>query len=391
MLIHLFNLSAFKNDCLIDQLNGDVGYIAIRSNKRAPNILKIAINTCFARYNDIATKQDFGIRVQDVDQDMLFVFRDRTIDDDGVVTLEMPSYVYTLLTTPLNNISRVLTNYSLATFLNELDSTFVFTPIGADRDINIVTGANDNLELLTEAVTYGDFFDWVDAGLKLVGSDLKPNIVYGDFRDIESYYNTSSDARFTPIVYNTVSLVDNIYDDTQLHFEDVEVNTAKESAQYIFPYVNTGMDFTQATTIKLRKTNYSFVNPQFPIVKQTSSISGEDYYCIINPFAPANNKFKVYEYEYPANTQNTAGNFDTVPEITEEVLYKRAVAYIQSLKTNTTLTINPTYKKLVLAGTKAKVSYKRVIKGYDGQPLYTQDFSGDYILDNIDLDVNSFA
>jgi hypothetical protein len=143
--------------------------------------------------------------------------------------------------------------------------------------------------------------------------------------------------------------------------------------------------------VRLRSDSYSFINPQFPVVEFTSSVSQKPYYCIVNPFAGATNKFKVYEYEMPSNTQDINAVFDTNFEVSEEELYKRAIAYIQSLKSESTINITPSFKKLVMAGTLAKVRYTTTIRGYDTETIYTQDYSGDYILDNIEFDLANFA
>lgn len=391
MLVHLFDIVNFRNIAQIDHRNGDIDSMYIKLNKRAPHQLNIVINSSFPRFKELLEREDFGIRVQEANQDILFIFRKRTLTDRHQVELTMPSYSYFLATTPLNNLSRVLRNYSLATFLSDLDSSFVFTAIGADRNVDITTGSKDNLLNLTDAVTYPEFFDWVDAGLKDVGGNLKPEIVYGDFRDIESYYNSTSDQRFKPINIRNLTTTDNLNDEDTLFLENVEITSSQEVPQYIFPYVNNGLGFTEANSVQLRSDSYSFINEQFPIQKFTSSVSGKDYYCVINPFASATNKFKVYEYEMPSNTQDVNATFDTTIDISEEVLYRRCVSYIQTLKSQSTVKITPSFKKMIMAGTVAKVRFSQTIKGYDTKTIYTQDYSDDYILDNIEFDLANFA
>lgn len=390
MILHLFNIDRFANDCLIDHKNGDVESIYIKSSKNMPNQMKIKINSSFSRFNDILIYKDFGIRFQDGNHDQLFIFKSRELVDKHQVELEMLSYSYKLGATNLYNIGRSLSNYSLGTFLADLDEEFTFTPIGSDVTIDIATGASDNLALLTESVNYKDFFEWVDAGLTTVGSDLNPTIVYGNFKNIETYYNTSGDERFAPLDLSNVTSTDNIYSN-KIFLENAVKRDGGRNYSLIFPYVNNGTGYSDSTSVKLTSTTASYIDPQFPVVEITSPVTNEIFYCIRNPFVPADDTMKVYEYEIASNIQDQAGNFTTDIDISEEMLYNRAVSYVQSMKSNAIIDIQPTFKSFVLAGTKAKVQYLNKIKKYDGSLIYTQDFSGDYILDDIELDINSFA
>lgn len=390
MILHLFDLANFRNTAIIDHRNGDVDRLYIKSSKNEPAQMRITINSSFSRFANILTNKDFGIRYTDGDHDMLFVFRKRTLTDKHQIQLEMLSYVYTLASSPLYNVGRTLRDYSLATFLSELDSEIVFTPLGTDRDINILTGAEDNLKLLTDSVNYSEFFDWVDAGLTTVGGQLRPNIVYGDFRYVVDYYNTSSDLRFKPIDIDNITTTDNIYSD-KIQLENAEITDSKEDISLVFPYVNNGTGYSSSTSIRLTSTLASYIRPDFPVEPITSPITGETIYCVRNPFAKATNNMKVYEYEEASNTQDSSGTFDTTIEITEEVLYKRTVAYIQSLGTQSVLKVQPTFKSFVLAGTQVNVDYLEKITGYDGAEIYTQQYKGSYSLDDVELDISSFA
>ena len=93
----------------------------------------------------------------------------------------------------------------------------------------------------------------------------------------------------------------------------------------------------------------------------------------------------------PSNTQDENGVFDTDFNISVESLYKRTISYIQSLQSESSVKITPSFKKLIMARTLAKVNYVRTIKGYDNKEIYTQNFTGDYALDIIEFDLSNFA
>lgn len=390
LIIHLFNMTRFENEALIDTYNGDVADLQIVSRLDEPHQLSIEITSHFSRYQELLTRKDFGIRIEQGNQDMLFVFYRRRAHDTHKVVLTMLSYSHLLMQTKLDNIARELRNYSLATLLGELDSDIVFTPISGDRNIELTTGAQDNLKLLTEAVKYTNFFSWVDGGLIDQGGQLRPNIIYGDFRNSRDYFNTTGDLRLKPVRVTNLTTTDNIYDAELTFLESASVYDGSEGFSLLFPYVDVGTGFSQSTSPRLRRTDYFFVNSDFPIVKLTNN-QGLDYYCIRNPFTKGADTVRVYEYEEPSNTQDDQGNFTTQTEVSEEVLYRRAVSYIQASQSQSILSTNLNLKQFTLAGTVADVEYKENINDYDNTTIYTQDYSGTYLLDNLTFNFNDFA
>ena len=390
MIIHLFNLATFENTALIDHINGDVGSLYIMLNLRAPHQLNITINSKFSRINDVIRRNDFGIRIQESNQDLLFIFESREVKDDYTVELKMLSYSYKLQLKRLDNMDRDLRGYSLATFLGELDQEFEFEPISGDRDIQLITGAENDLKLLTEAITYPEFWDWTDGGLVNVGGQLKPSILYGDFRKGVAYFDSTGDARLAPQRFSNITTTDNI-NSSDTFLTSASVKDGGVGYRFIFPYVNNGQGFAQSTSIRLTRNNYSFINPQFPVVKFTSPITLQDYYCVVNPFSQTNDNMKVYDLQEPSNTEDQSGENTTTVDITEEVLYRRTISYIQSLQSKPVLEVVPQFKNIVLAGATAVVKYTQELKGYDGSILYSQCFDGDYILDNLQYNLSDFV
>jgi hypothetical protein len=272
--------------------------------------------------------------------------------------------------------------------LSELTSEFDFIPISGNRNIELKCGNEDNLKLLHEAVTYAQGYEWVDLGVTEVAGTLRPVIAYGDFSKIDDYYNTTNDQRLRPVYINSKRQFDNLFDDDIIAIDSVEELDSTQGFSLVYPFANTGTNSSDNTAVVLRKTTYNFVNKQFPIVAKTSSITGETLYYVRNPFTRVDDEeIKVYEYQDASTTQTESGVFNTQVEITEEVLYKRTVAYIQAMQSQPTLSINPTYKRLIMPGTKAIVDYTQDIKDYSGQVIYTQEYKGSFIFDVVEEDL----
>lgn len=370
--------------------NGDVTLCEFEHRKNQYNQMNITFAPSFARYTQITTTKSWGVRLQTETLDLGFVYYDAIVRPFGLYECKLMSGSYIIQSEYLDNKDRFFSG-SLATFLSQISSNVEFTPLGADTNIEIVTGASNQLELLDEAIKYPDFFEWVDIGLYDSGSGvMKPEIVYGDFRFVEDYYETSNDERYKPVKINNFSKTDNTYDNSLIYVEDYKISRQYERPTLLYPYVNNGTGASPSTRVELTQTNPTWLNPQFPIIERTSPITGDITRYIRNPFAlNYRERIGVYILDNTSNTEDDTGVVDVDNEVSEELLYRRAIWYLSSMSDEDTYSINPVIKKIIPAGTLVKMNFVSNTTGIDGSKETQISITDNKIADNLTYNLDT--
>lgn len=364
----------------IDMEKGDITVCEFEHRKNQYNQMNITFTPEFSRYQDILSTKDWGVLLETDTLRLGFVYYDATERPYGLFECKLMSGAYLLQGEYLDNKDRYYEG-SLATFLQDLSTSFNFTAISGDQEIKIVTGALNTLETMDEAIKYPDFYEWVDAGIT---DDGKVDIVYGNFRLVENYYNTSSDARFEPVFINNYSNIDNNQDASIIYVEDYKVSKQFERPTLLYPYVNNGTGSAENTRTEITSTNPPWLIPEFPIVERISPITGQLTRYIRNPFADNyRERVQVYVLNNTSNTEDQAGNTEVGTEISEELLYRRAVWYITAINNFDTYNINPVIKKIVLAGNLAKMDFISKTKRLDGSTYSNNQVTDNKIIDNL--------
>lgn len=368
-LIETYNsISQFKALAFVDLKNGDVIDWEYQFNLGQPHQLIVRIAPQFAKYNDIRTREDIGIRLQTDTLDLAFVYFDRTELEYGVIELKLLSSAYKLEYSPLKYPNQFYSD-SLEDFLAVfIDCTFI--RIGADVETQLHTGQQNNYESIVEAISYPFFYNWLEIGIKETAGVFKTQIVYGDFRQIRAFYeaNSSIYPMLNPIRVLQYSFGDN--DDVNTAFINsykINENTLKFNHVFVGNDSGTG---SSANTAILLEPGASYVDPQYPIV----TIEGVNYVQV--PESNQNpTKIKVFSLQEPSNTENSSGTQVTNTEITAEIAYRKAVSFIQAYKASKFYNFDLTLKKLTLPGVPQIVRFKNVVKNSDGTIAYTQDIN----------------
>ena len=367
-LIEAYNpITQFQNLAFLDLLNGDVVEWDYSLKLGELHQLVIKISPQFSRYEDIKTSVNIGIRLQTDTLDLAFVYFDRTELEFGVIELTLLSASYKLEHLPLVYKNDFYSG-SLQTLLDTFDG-YEFISIASDVNIVIPsTGGLTNLEVVKEAIAYPFFYSWLEIGIKETAGVFKTQILYGDFRNVESFYNANP-ATYTqlkPVTVRQLNLVDN--DDVNsavLISYAIQENTLKFN--HVYAYNDTSGGSSPNTIIELQP-NASYVDPQYPVV----TIQGVNYIQIPEvPNYPI--KIKVYPVIEPANTEDSNGATQATPALGAEVVYRKAVSYIQSFKASKYFVFDIGLKKMTLPGVPQKVLFKNTTYRDDGTVLFQQN------------------
>ena len=357
----------FQNLASFDMRKGDIISWEYSLNLGDFHQIIVRVSPQFARYKTLREKKNFGIRLQTSTLDLVFLYKDRVELEYGVVELKMVSSTYKLQESLLVNY-RINYSGSLATFLASYNTDFDFIAIGADQNIIINTGALTNYEAVTEAIRYPFFFDWLEIGVKLASGRFKTQILYGDFRQIDTFYNANPSTY--PMLKGMKSRQN--YDSDDLNVANIlnyQINENNIDFNLVLAYTSPDGQANPNTAIDLSPTG-SYVNPQYPVV----TYNGVNY--VLVPEADQTTpKIKVYPVTESANTENSSGTQQVTPAITAEIAYKKTVAYIQAFKDTLSFKFDLAFKKLTLPGISNNVVFKREVKDTDGTVLYTQNIN----------------
>jgi hypothetical protein len=367
-LIEAYNPQAqFKNITFFDLQNGDVIEWEYELNLGNPHQLVVTISPNFSRYAEIKDRIDIGIRLQTDTLDLAFLYFDREELDYGVIKLTLLSASYKLQHSPLQYKNQFYSG-SLESFLSVF-TDFEFVRIGNDTNIVIPsTGGLTNLEVVQEAISYPFFYNWLEIGIKETAGVFKTQILYGDLRSLENFYNANSTdyPMLKPIDVRMLNNTDND-DPNQANLISYKIVENTLKFNYVYAYNDNGGGASPNTIIELDP-NGIYVNPQYPVVE----IGGVNYVQV--PEAPNYPiKIKVYSVSEPSNTEDNTGAQETSTDISAEVAYRRTVSYIQSFKATKYYRFNIGLKKLTLPGVPQKVRFKNTAYRDDGSILYQQN------------------
>jgi hypothetical protein len=377
----------WRKTAIINFAQGDIINCQLRMVCNMPHQLVIVFSSNFARWDILRSQKNWGIRLETETLDLAFVPIRSQVQTNGLLEFNLYSSSYLLSNEYLDNTDRFIDG-DLATFLNQLSSNFTYTSTTASRDIKLSTGTYDNLELLTKSINYPDFYEWVDGGLKDTGGGtLKTDILYGNLGISDQYFDGSSDERLKPVTMNNFS---NVYTDSTDNFylSDFNIVQPNEGFTLLYPYVVNNQASSENSRIELTDPTASYINPQFPLVKRISPITGKVTYYIRNPYqVNYRERIKSYDVIQTANAFDENETQVINQEITEEILYRKAVSYIQATSSDSVLTINPIFKKIILPGTIAKVDFTQTIKNLDDSIASQVKIQENKKLDNLTFDL----
>jgi hypothetical protein len=340
---------------------GDYLDVNIKLDVNNPHQMIIVINPNMNFWDEFINGVDselYGIRYRTDTLDHIFIKRESDVDEYGRTTVSMLSTSYKLATFR-RDLKDLLYKGDLATFLGKYPGEFEFTNISTAKNITIETGTLSHLELLTEACTYPEFYGWRENGIVDSGGGvLKTEILYGYLgQDIEAYFNSSSDPRCEPV--KTYSFNSSPSDDLNIAtLKGVQRKKTGELYTHILPIGDNGSATAKSSSVRLTNPYASYINPQYPLVPLNNTETNEIDYYVLNP----NARFPVprckdYVYTYSINEFDQSGQAKLTQDEYEEILYKKTVAYIQSLEVTFYNEIDVDLRKAVLPGNNVEIRF----------------------------------
>lgn len=367
-------------DIRLINLNSDVVKWYYQMKLGEPHKLVIHFSPAFSAIDVVLSSTTFGVRMRTSNLNLAFVYFDRKIIAHGVVVVEFYSSVYKLNFEPLRYLNTFYSG-SLQSFLGT-PFGFEFVPISGDRQIRVTTGALNNLEAVTEAISYPFYFTFLEAGIREISGVQKTVILFGDFRDVESFYTANSSL----YPYLEPGTATNFLADSRqpgatyiTDYEKIE-NTMKFN--HVYAYVDSGTGQSPNSSIVLQA-GASYVNPQYPVV----TIDGVNYVQV--PQAPNTPvRVKVYPVNEPSSTETAGGTPAVVPDISAEVAYSRTVRYIQSFGASFFWKFKVSNPYVKLPGVPLLVTCRETIKNPDGTVAFALRLNQKVIPSTIEGDGN---
>lgn len=364
-LINPYSSTVISDISSINLFNNGLTYFDIEDMSiNQPYLAIVKVNANFGYWEELRT-QDLGFRIETDNINLAFVKVDRKMGDFGEQEIRLASASYNLkysYSYPDQNYSG-----SLATFLSNLNSNYVFTPVSGDRNIEIETGWFNDLELLTMALKKAKGWSWRDNGLVTSGGTTKPQILYGDFgADITNAYNADPTKTWAkPGYLSQFQKIDNWKTTDNASLNWIHENESGEYYTYIVSSYSIDGTNNPNSRVVLDP-NLITQDGQFPIITVTKS--GQQFYAVQNPFVPFFPEKGLFEVmQSPVNAENQAGTQEVSSGLTPQKLYSETIAKIKANLVKTNLTFDEkNLKEIILPGNDLFLSWKQVLTLKDG-------------------------
>jgi len=349
-------------------------------NINSPNELNCIFNTnlpldAYLRLKD----SEFGIRIKKDDHDLLFV-QDRSskkIDSQGQISVRFYSSIYKALYSEPTLINTQHINKSGLATINLIQG-FEFILISQDVRISLTAGANNNLDIINDIRKASGAWSYFDTGLYPRGDGtFKNRIIIGNYNKINDY--SGIDKRFqteTLIAKNIQNIfsknpvlldVTRFYNGRQIKFVKAILETGGGAGTS-----NSGFSFT--------RTDYAFVDPDFPIV----NINGE-FYIKDNKYTGLEERFFIHVETLTANSDNGAGSQIYNVEDALRYLYRKAVYYFKTQQESLRIDCEMAIKKLTFPKY-LKVNYTKRIRN-NGKEYVIHDINEDILYTKLQFDL----
>ena len=330
--------------------------IDLTYNINQPNFLECVFNTNLPLEAYYAIKDnDYGLRIQNDDHDLLFI-QDKSskkVDSQGQISVNFYSSIYKALYSEPNIIQQQYINSSGIVTTN-LVNGFEFTLISQDVTINLSTGINNNLDIIDEIRKASGAWSYFDAGLKAKGDGTYSNqILIGNYNDIDKF--GAIDSRFATEQLQSNN-VRNIFNKNPVLINVTSFSNGRK-IKYLYPFLDTGQGGGSVNSTKVfTRTNYSFIDPYYPLVE----INGKIYIQDVS-YKGLEERFFVYPVTLTANSDDGEGQQTYDNDDALAYLYRKSVFYYKSQKESTRLDCDIAFKKLTFPKY-LHVNYKKTIR-----------------------------
>lgn len=310
-------------------------------NTNQPNELTCKFNTNlpFDAYNFIKNS-DYGIRIKKDGHDLLFV-QDKSskkVDSQGQIEVRFYSSIYKSLYAEPTLINQQFVNQSGIVTANRIQG-FEFILISNDVTLSLTTGVNQNLAIIDELRKSSGAWSYFDTGLYARGDGSYSNrILIGDYNNIESY--GAIDTRFATERLET-SNVRSIFNSNPV-LTNLQTFYNGRQIQFLYPILDTGQGGGSSNSAPVfERTNYTFVDPEFPLVE----INGKIYIQDVN-YTGLERRFFNYPVTLTANSDDGAGAQIYNVNDALAYLYRKGVYYLKTQKESLRIDCEIAFRKL---------------------------------------------
>jgi len=351
-------------------------------NTNQPNELTCIFNTNLPIGAYYAIKDnDYGIRIKKDGHDLLFV-QDKSskkIDSQGQISLRFYSSIYKALYSEPTIINNQYINESGIVTANLING-FEFILISNDVTLSLSTGANSNLEIIDELRKSSGAWSYFDTGLYPRGDGTFTNrIVIGDYNNIENYAGIDSRFSTETLEANNVKSIFNknpVLVDVQTFYNGRQI-------QFLYPVLDTGQGAgTVNATQVFSRTDYSFVNHQYPLI----NINGKIYIQDVS-YTGLEQRFYIYPVTLTANSDNGDGSQIYNIEDALAYLYRKSVYYLKTQKESSRIDCEIAFRKLTFPKY-LQVKYQKTIRN-NGEKYLIQDIDEKILYTKLQFDLTN--
>lgn len=379
-LVNAFdNEQKYKSIYSINTKNKGVVGARLTTRTNAPHELVLEFSPALpGEAYRLIKDSDYGIRLKKENVDLIFIpdIGSKGINSRGFMSVRYFSSMYKMKTMKKRNVFRYDPKIFASQILNLIDDSdiILYSP---NFETNFDFGARDGLDILNEVMKLSKGWRYTEVGMVEKGGQLVTRIIVGDPKELDNY--AAQDALFKrEQISNKLNLV-SVFNDTPV-IDDLSIKFAGKKFKYLFVALDTGGGVSARNASPLfSKTNYDFVDPNYPIVE----IDGLFYIQDI-AYTGIEERFGNYFVTLSSNVDDGANNITTVDQALEYA-YNKAVTYMKEEEISEDLDLKLIHRKIALPKN-YDIQYKKVIK-QQGRKVTLFDISGKYFIDNITIDL----
>lgn len=366
--------------------------------------LLLTVDTTQSEYDELRSLSDACVWLTTDNLDLLFVKAREPQKDKigGICELTFYEASHMLKYTEPANLFRPYYG-TLINYLSGLSTQVVFSQLCPDQNIIMDSGTLDNLSLMSTATGKAIGLTYRSAGLIQTSTGYKPLIEIDNFRSLETISQT--DWRYKPFfAKNSFS---NIRNDI-IKLNNLTLSYPGAIPKYLLVMGSTGDGSTASSVIKFDSDSYSWIDPNYPIVKIK-----ENYYIFNSQSSKTNIEFdikivklnqnlEIQDSEYlPQNNSITSPIAKSL--ITNKPkriidrdkgllsLYNEGVGYLKKRQDLITYDFDVDYPDIILPGNKIIVKYLEQQTTMAGQKRTIFNIDSAFIARNLQFDLRKFV
>lgn len=368
----LYTLNLSRGTILSAELN-----LAINQ----PNQLNITFSANLPpKAFELLKENQYGLRIKKDGIDMLFIqdSQSKKITSQGLISCRFYSSIYKLKYMQPDLLYSQFINQSGIVIASQITG-FDFDLISNDVTLSLNAGVNSQYDILKELRKASGSWSYFDTGLTPRGDGTYSNkIIIGDYNEINKY--AAKDERFSTEKLETRNLRNFLSRDPIL--TDITTYFNGRQIQFLYAVLDTGQGAgTRNASPIFTKTDYEFVDPEFPLVDINGRIYIQD-----TRYTGIERRFYTYPITLPAVSIEADTEILNVNQALS-YLYKKAVYYLKTQTESKRYDCDIAFKRLTFPKY-LNIDYTHKVKNFLGQEVKTIDIKQDILYTNLTFDLS---